>query len=147
MNTLFKGITKKEGIQATRPGECQYLQGNFEFVVKINQLKFKQSMKGGNVFILEGVIEESNSPSQPKGTMVQFLENYTFKEKGDQRVAQLIVSAAGGGYTLQDVTPEVVQKACGTDQPLAGSKVRVSTQAKPTKKGGTFTEHFFAAVK
>lgn len=113
------------------------------FVVEINRLKESETKDGREIFVLEGTVLESSNPETPVGALVQFLETFKFPEKGDMRVKQLLAAANDGN----DVNQKTAEAAVSEDQPFAGKKIRIVTELKSTKNGGTFTEHFFYPVK
>ena len=159
--SYFDGMDK-----AKAQGGGQYIKGEGSFLVTIGRLFVNEGHKG-KFFVAEFSVDESTSPQDPAGSTRSWVcplqgerAQYSF---GD--IKNLIFALTG--HDPKDVgspseNPELhgeatklVMAACdqayakkhGLDPTmLLGEKVFLETNAKPTKKGGTFTTHRWSPV-
>ncbi len=106
-------------------------------VLEIQRLKFhkKEGINGGELFFAEFVVVESSNPDMEVGQVRHFTETFKFdgmksrktgeiQYPGAERVKQLILSGAGGSYTKDALTEEVIAEITGQENLLCGKKVK-----------------------
>lgn len=148
---LFAGIEKA---QISQRGK--YLPANFVGTLAIKRVLHRDTMKGGQAFIVEFEVVSSNIDTTPVGGDVSWYQ--ALDKLGADSAIKLFAAACAGYHRSQaqeietEVAPgldEMLTDCCKSpdDNALSGVTVDVKTWMKKTQKGLDFTQHDWSPVK
>lgn len=131
------------GAEPTKQGV--YLVEGMYPLLQINACKIQVSRKsGGQLFIAELLILESQVPSHPKGLEVSWTANLTHHQPAAGNVRQFIATASNS--PVDAIGKDHFSAAVGPNNPLSGRLIGCQCTNITTQKGNPFTKHIWTAV-
>lgn len=124
----------------TRPARNAYLPSGLNCEAKIIELKTVKSQKNMGQLVFVAVVEIENFDGQR--------EHYDWVAKMGERAylvaIKSLMCAINPEADPSQIGSDVMQAACGPDQPCSGAVVRVRTETIQTRAGNDFTKVYWA---
>jgi len=117
----------------------------FCVTAEIERVFVKENRDGGQAFIAECKVLESNNDAIPAGSNHSIYENLNSKwpELALKKIHSFVLAALGGGNKVEEITEEVMEEICGEENPLAGAKVVIQGEPAVSKAGKNFCKKDF----
>lgn len=148
----FKGLS---GIK-TNQGGLYFLEGNY--LVEILGIKFEKNRKKQDMFIVEGLVVESDNEARGPGCkpsqVITIKEEYAETAWGNikQFAGCMLGIESPDDYVPADGTPvddfwdRSLEFMVSPQQPLKGTKVRLNCTQIETREKKPFTKHIWGPV-
>ncbi len=141
---LFEGV---EGAKVGQGG-VYFLAGNY--LVEVEKVLAKRSRKKEDLFIVEAGILESDNAQRKAGSSASWIVNF----KHDAALGNIkgFLAACNGidpgdrAKVDEEITEDVCEYAVDDENPLSGTRVKLSCVMTQTKAGGDFTLHLWSPV-
>jgi hypothetical protein len=143
------GIYDKINNVKTAPKRGYFSAGNYK--VSIIKVITKTKLDGGNAFIGECKVLESDNPEVPVGSQQSFYRdlNSKFPDMVLKQIAGFVLAACearDGAEAPEGVSDELMDHVCSEENPLAGAKLNVRAIEKVSKKNTKYLEiNFYPA--
>lgn len=142
------GIFKKlEGLDV-KPTRGYFGEGNA--TIKLEKMFIKEKRDGGEAFIAEFKVLDSESGSMVQGSNQSFYRELAgkFPELALKQIYRLVEACceAVDGEDAPAITEELMEKVCGEDNPLAGAKLNVVGTKKTSQKGKDYLDLQFYPI-
>ena len=137
---IFGGITD---VNVKEQRGVYLKQGSYELVTE--RCRINESKVGnGTYFIAEFTVKESNSDSAPAGTRASWVVDITkFPQLALADIKSFTVCATGAEE--HEVDESFMESLVdGAGDLVAGRQVHCNVEEVPTKKGGTFSKHYWS---
>lgn len=132
--SVFSGIQQAEVSKAG-----QYLQpGTHELEVHEVSVVESSQHKGRSYFCVESDVVQSTNEHHPVGSRVTWLVN--MQQPSALANCLGFALALDSSATKADIDEDFMEKICGVDQPVRGTRVRALAHNVTTRAGGDFTK-------
>lgn len=127
-----------------------YLEPGGTYLLEVVKTIFKVTRKSGDAFIVEFKVLESDHPKHRVGSKATWFQSLKDKSVAlpalkdfALKLFQIDDPRSDDPTVVEFISnmDEMLMEACEQETPLAGYKIRVTTEAVVTKKGLDFTRH------